>query len=333
MPRPSSDIELAAHEWLVMLSEAPSAAQRKAFAAWCQEDPQHQLAYERAESVWRKVDALEYEVLAKPHWGPGFRERAALVLPRTGWRGPVIAAVAMTIALAVTFVLLPPLTNQPDVPVELAINTEPAKVGRYELPDGSQLVLGAASSAEVSYSAKQRRLALLAGEAFVTVTPSADRPFLVVAGGITARATGTAYEVRERHDGFQVAVSEGHVSVYRSSDGMDVRRLNPGERVLAMQKGRGLVRLGRIEALPVEQVGAWQDHQLVYQAASLFDVVSDVNRYSSVPIEIADPSLEALRISATFEGTNPGFVLEALTEAFPVAVDRSDPEKIRLLAR
>ncbi|MEM9314201.1 MAG: FecR domain-containing protein, partial [Pseudomonadota bacterium] len=226
--------------------------------------------------------------------------------------------------------LIPRPAVQP--PLELTLETAPAEVGRFDLPDGSRLVLGAASKAAVSYSDTERRLALLAGEAFVTVQPSTDRPFLVIAEGLIAKATGTAYEVRERHDGILVAVSKGHVSVYPSTNGLNLRRLHPGERVVATPTEDGPMRIGQVEAIPIEQVGAWKNHQLVYQAATLADVISDVNRYSAIPIEIVDPPLASLRISATFEGTNPGFVLEALSEAFPLAVDRRDPEKIRLIA-
>ncbi|SFK82907.1 transmembrane sensor [Methylocapsa palsarum] len=88
------------------------------------------------------------------------------------------------------------------------------------LEDGSHAHLNAQSAITVSYTASQRRLELLKGEAWFDVASDPARPFTVAAAGGTIIALGTAFDVALEDNGARVTVAKHRVSV--SSGGQTV---------------------------------------------------------------------------------------------------------------
>jgi ferric-dicitrate binding protein FerR (iron transport regulator) len=89
----------------------------------------------------------------------------------------------------------------------------------FDLPDGTQVVLGAASSLRLAegYGSGSREV-FLEGRAFIRVVHDAASPFVVHAGGTRTVDLGTAFEVRAYPDeGVRVVVTEGSVEVQRDS--------------------------------------------------------------------------------------------------------------------
>ncbi len=55
-----ADIKATARDWLLRMSlESPSEDERAQFAAWCAENPRHETAYRRFESIWQDAATLE----------------------------------------------------------------------------------------------------------------------------------------------------------------------------------------------------------------------------------------------------------------------------------
>src|SRR5258708_24248903 len=75
------------------------------------------------------------------------------------------------------------------------------------LTDGSKVLLNTDSRIQIDYSAEQRIVRLLQGEAFFEVAHNRARPFLVYAGANVVRAVGTAFSVHVQKSRVAVVVT------------------------------------------------------------------------------------------------------------------------------
>ena len=81
------------------------------------------------------------------------------------------------------------------------------------LPDHSVVELNTQSEIRVAFTASERRVELIRGEAFFDVAKDAARPFMVVTDLATAKAIGTRFSVYRSQTGTIVTVAEGRVLV------------------------------------------------------------------------------------------------------------------------
>jgi transmembrane sensor len=84
---------------------------------------------------------------------------------------------------------------------------------------------------------------------------------------------------------------------------------------------------------PTEKVGAWRTGHLHYTNATLRDVIADVNRYSRVPIIVADEGLFGLKLVAAFWADQIDSMIDGPPAILPVTVDRSTKGRVLVRAR
>jgi len=82
------------------------------------------------------------------------------------------------------------------------------------LSDGSTVDLNARSKLRIEFSAAERRVELLEGQALFQVAKDKSRPFIVTSRDATVRAVGTQFDVDRKAAGTTVTVLEGRVVVY-----------------------------------------------------------------------------------------------------------------------
>jgi transmembrane sensor len=82
------------------------------------------------------------------------------------------------------------------------------------LSDGSTVDLNARSKLRIEFSAGERLVELLEGQALFQVAKDKSRPFIVRSGDATVRAVGTQFDVDRKATGTTVTVLEGRVVVY-----------------------------------------------------------------------------------------------------------------------
>ena len=304
-------IEKQAGEWLaVMRSDCKTAGEVEQFRAWLEADARHQAAYDEVYAHWLELSGLQgmidpasYQELGAPRVGQRF---AAIALTR-----PALAAAGLLLTVALLFAL----TMRPPAPAAGDYTTSTAEIKEVQLPDASQATLGALSAMEVAYSATERRVALIAGEVFFAVEPDAARPFVVVVADAEIRALGTKFEVRRSRAGVRVSVLEGKVEVKQT-------RLS-AKRVLAAQERVRVEPSGRLsEIQPVRQSrpGLWRQGRLVYENATLSEVMSDADRYYAGNIIIDAEDLRTLPVSAAFRTDQIQEMMDALSLSLPISV-------------
>ncbi|MEM8984811.1 MAG: FecR domain-containing protein [Pseudomonadota bacterium] len=342
--RSDDQIRREAHEWRDRIARhAPSELEAKAFHAWLTADARHELAYDRAITVWSAVEQLHVDDIEPDLMMPIPIERDHGVLTRVGtWLrgGRRYATSALSLMLLTTAILWVTDALQTESPSGLqhapqtyGYSTATGEIKAVTLPDGTRATLGAATSLRYVGAPKMREVSLHYGAVFLEVTPDAARPLVVNADDLVTTVVGTAFEVRTGGGVSHVAVSEGEVAVsYPVSiggrpTGQSKRvSLTAGFRISAKDS----VGLSDARPIAVSNVGAWRDERLLYDGATLEEVLSDLQRYSARKLVI-DPALDTShfsKVSASFNSLEIDAMTETLPYLFPVSIDRETEGQI-----
>jgi transmembrane sensor len=186
------------------------------------------------------------------------------------------------------------------------------------LADGSVVFLNTNSELKLRWTAGERHIDLLRGEARFQVAKNSARPFVVATPEATVRAVGTVFNVRTGEATTQVAVLEGRVKV-NAIPAESAAEINPppGRQSAARPRGaparpdvmlaagqRAAVTSDGIESEvgpPIERVAAWTERRLVFRGDPLRAVVAEFNRYRLQALILDDPSLAEIRINGVFD--------------------------------
>jgi len=183
------------------------------------------------------------------------------------------------------------------------------------LADGSQVLLDSGSRLQIERHLRSRQLELLEGQARFTVV-HADAPFIVHSQGVRVRDIGTVFDVRSDVRGVRVGVLEGAVEVGIGHGA--VQPLRAGQQLLAAAG-----ELGEVQAVASGAMEAWRSSVLRFDGTQLRDAIVDLQRYSEVPLRLADERTGGLRLSGEFDSRQVRALLEQLPAVLPVTVVRA----------
>jgi len=271
-----------------MASGEMTAEDLAAFKAWRAAAPTHNATFERERALWRGLPSLAANQSLAP--GPARRRLSA------------IGAGALAACLAL-FIFGPraAIWMKADYQTDSAIRN-------VTLPDGTTAVLDADSAIAVHYTAGERRIELLHGDAWFDVKHDGSRPFRIAALGGVTEDVGTAFEVRRDTARVSVGVSQGLVRVAAPEDGVRGVEVHEGERVNYVPDGP--VTFDR--PVGAEEIATWRRGQLVIDGATVADAVARIGRYRNAPVFIMGDVSGARPISAVFRTDRPDEALEAV---------------------
>lgn len=336
-------IETAAAAWLSLRDRGMSAEETADFVRWLQEDPRHATTFAELDAAWREFDRLG----AVPAGGPAEPDPDLLAprfRPRRRRFRPLAAAVVLAAAAAVAWLAYPPGRA-----AQTSVATAVGAFQKLDLPDGSVAQLNTDTAIATTFSAGERRVTVLRGEAYFNVRPDAQRPFIVTAGSVAVRAVGTAFNVRWRETDVEVLVAEGQVRVHDAADERPLLAASgpaaPPPVLAAGERVRVPARADRRDAPPraaqVEKIGApevqralaWQERRLEFDATPLADAVREFNRYNRRQLQIADPELASKRFSGSFRSDGYEAFVGLLERDFGVRATRREQEIVLRLDR
>lgn len=347
-------ISHAAAEWVLRLDRGLSPSEQDAYSQWLAADSRHRdmLAahrwgwdeLDRLAGIQDTVHALPDPDLLQPH------RRAPRVFRY--WRkfaGGLAAVLAMTAAL-LWWRGAESNDTQPVARVEPSYALA-APIQERTLEDGSIVALNRGALIETRFSSEQRLVLLRRGEANFVVATDAERPFVVRAGNVEVRAVGTEFNVRLGDDDVEVLVSHGQVGVSsrgaaaipalveRESTAREpaadtevaTAAVRPGEVLLVANQKVVLPLAEAPAAAPVaiatldeqerERRLAWQPRLLDFTDAPMSAIVAEFNRRNTVRLVLAEPSLDRIRLSATFRSDNVEGFLRLLQSDFGLRVE------------
>lgn len=313
-PRPELDDEVReqAAAWVVRLHNDPSATDLERFELWCNQDARHERAFDEALAAWINVGehATAPKLLAMRHAALGRARRAER---KWDWRALAAAVCLFVLAPiigAVWYVMRPP--------PEQILRTAHGEQRVIMLSDGSRLSLDALSEVRVRYTPDVRNLELIAGRANFEVAKDITRPLKVRVGPRIVTALGTVFSVERESSDVVVTLVEGSVAVTtRDTPGQQIQ-LSPRQELRITDSGQVSLRDG----IDPVQALAWREGKLIFDDAPLRDVVSRMNKYGAMRIEVTGEAGE-LRVGGVFKAGDTMAFVDAMQSYFPLAVSHS----------
>ena len=357
-----------ASDWLIEFRSGDiDAAGRKEFYNWLRTSPEHMRAYLELAAVWNEGAALDERrvfddaalmaAIAEQDNISSFPSRAAdpsrrdsghqrRRLPTVRVRAAAVAASLLAVALG---------TRYWYVHVWHTYSTSIGEQRTLTLDDGSTVEIDTDSRIRIAYSARERQVELLDGQALFHVTHDATRPFIVHTETTNIRAIGTQFDVYKKNAGITVTVVEGRVAVVPTSDPMTWQKELPaptqpegsGPHHMRLDRPPGTgtrtedsIFLAAGEQATVDAQGvlartaqpdmaavtAWTQQQLTFKGTSLHEVAEQFNRYNQRRLVISDPRLAELKITGSFSSTDSASLIRFLEARPDIVVTRSGNE-------
>ena len=280
---PERPVSAEAARWVILEPELDDAGLAR-LDSWLAESDEHAAAYANALAVWDDLGAI------LPDWK---RDTLPVPQPEPEVAGFLSKRKSRLIFGSVASALLC-LAAWVWVASPQDFSTGVGEQRTIMLADGSRVTLNTGSSLIAENFGKERRVRLERGEALFDVAHDDGHPFLVEAMGRTVRVLGTSFIVRREAGRLDVTLLRGSVAI--EGAGRPVVRLSPGERFRQLAD-RGPM----IDHPSLEAVTAWREGELLLDNTPLREAVHEMNRYSSRPISLSDPSLGDLRLNGVFK--------------------------------
>lgn len=306
-----------AADWLVRLQDGASAADHAACEQWRLSDPQHALAWERAERLLGKFAGLPPELalpaLARPAARPGAR-RAAVVR---------IAALLAAIPAALAgwrYYQAQPWAGE--------LRTSVGQRRTVTLADSTVVTLNTASAIDVRFTASERRIVLRAGEILVrSGAHDAARPLVVTTAHGALRPLGTVFNVRQHDAHTALAVLEGAVAITPAHGAAAALVVPAGGQARFTADAAALA--GAADPAPA----AWTGGMLLADHLRLQTLAEELSRYRHGVVRV-DPGVANLRVSGAFPVADTERTLDMIVATYPVdACERFNGLWITLAAR
>jgi transmembrane sensor len=277
------------------------------FEAWKRRSRKHEEAWAEMCALWNDPAIMTAlgAVIPSP-------SRPRCVIRRSLFRRPLITTAA---AAAVAIVLLFIVLASRDVLLQFQADyrTASGEQRRLQLQDGSTVTLNTKTAIATEFDGPTRRVRLLVGEAFFAVSPDPRKPFLVESRNVVTRALGTAFVVKEQGNGLQVAVIEGRVDVRVAGDVPSHVELRAGQQVAITED-----RLSLPTPANPELLTAWLQSRLVFDSASLAQVVDELNRYHAGHIVVLGAATRRMHVTGTYHLSNTSAILDTLVQTLPI---------------
>ena len=210
------------------------------------------------------------------------------------------------------------------------------------LLDGSTVELNSHSRVRVRFTANERDVDLLEGQALFHVAKNPARPFIVDSSGTRVRAVGTQFDVNRTNAGTIVTVLEGKVAVTGNFPGNfpgvsidsgspPALAATPADVVqnVFLTAGDQLTVSPQTAPTPtrpnVAAATAWTHRQVILDSAPLAKVAEEFNRYSVRKLIVEDSGVTPLRLSGVFT-TDPDFLIRYLRERSDITIIESTSE-------
>lgn len=181
------------------------------------------------------------------------------------------------------------------------------------LDDGTVVKLAPDTRLRYTYdNIRSRRDVYLNGEAYFDVVTDNKSPFTVFAGNTSTQVLGTSFGVRN-YQGDSVThvyVESGRVAF----SGVGI--LNAGDVASLTESGKSTLLNSREIAL----FRSWTDGVLIIQTERFGDVISRLERWYGISINVADPNINNIHLTAVFRGKSMSNLVAVLAGALEARV-------------
>jgi transmembrane sensor len=305
-----------------LLGEA-SPAERRQVEAWIAEERTNQRYFEHFKLIWDKSRELAAHSTAdedmawqrfqqRMNSGRSPRGMIRSFPQRSGWWrvAAILIATAAIVSMIYYFT-----NNAAEAPVTVAA-TNASQVDT--LPDGSVITLNRHSS--LSYPgkfSKDTRIVELQGEAFFSVTPDKDKPFIVHVNGITVKVVGTSFNIKATGDKTEIIVETGLVQVINKRQTITV---TPREKLVVAHPDSTLVK----EKVTDQLYSYYRNKEFVCDHTPLWKLVQVLNEAYDAHIVIGANEIRNLPLTTTFNDESLDNILDIISKTLDITVTRDN---------
>ena len=332
-----------AARWQVLAQDkAFTSEDRKRLELWLEQDPDNRKAFEQMSGVWEHLGVLKPAFTPEEKYVP----RAVLTYQREAERKISLKALfkrffkpnkkmeVACISMVVLLLFCLPVLKTQLVEAVKTIHSYSTAIGEQKtvtLSDGSILKMNVNSSICVCMSKGYRRVQMINGEVFFTVKPDYNRPFEVRTSKGLVRVIGTAFNVKDRKGLMAVDVDHGKVLVQSAPKGPGDMRV----RAVRLLSGQGADidstgRLAPIRICNIQQVLAWQKHQVVFKNTPVSNVLQELALYNNVNIKLALKDFGGKKITGIFDMNNLEQTLRIIVTAASLQMEKDTRGTITL---
>lgn len=202
-------------------------------------------------------------------------------------------------------------------PIEIAALNN---IKESPMPDGSKITLN--QEAVITYHknyGKTNRQVALKGEAFFSVAPDKNKPFIVDVDDVTVTVTGTSFyiEANQSDNEIKVMVETGTVIVQSTLDPNKKVTLHKGDKAVYSKDNRTLAQDTITEK---DNYHSWLSKKLHFKEVPLKDIVNDLNQAYHRNIVIKDKAVENCRITVSFDQQDLDQILHVIEQTIEVTI-------------
>ena len=195
---------------------------------------------------------------------------------------------------------------------DIKVTTASSEIKQITLPDGSDVVINGGST--ITYPErfdKTNRTISLTGEAFFTVKPDKEYPFIIKTGMFVVQVPGTSFNVKAYGNSTDavVTVETGTVNVTSGNSSVVVTK---GESVIFDKKNKSLKKSKNHDI----NYKAWNTRQIRFVNTPLTKALTTLRNVYRVEIEADSNILENKTINADFDKQSIDFILNTICDTY-----------------
>lgn len=186
------------------------------------------------------------------------------------------------------------------------------------LGDGSRVWLNADSKLiyPEHFTGGERRVSLI-GEAYFEVKKNPEKPFMVTAGEMRVRVTGTCFNVcaypADNH--IITTLDEGKISIGHCVSNSVMYEMVPGQ-TAQYEKGSHICKISTNEYY--KDASGWKENRLVFRNTSLEDVLKVLTRQFDITFEIQEAKISSFTYNFVCKGNDLSNILEMMESITPI---------------
>lgn len=300
--------------------------EEKAVREWVATSEENKSAFNAYKKLWDESKALtlsgaidlEPALLHTKQQIPQFNTKKRWL----GYWQQAAAVLVLSVLLASAYnFLLKPNQNGVEQTVYQEIKAAYGTQSKLQLADGTTVWLNAGSKLNfpVSFKNLNERKVSLVGEGYFKVAKKSGQPFIVKTSQMDIKVLGTSFNVNayENEKNITVALEEGKVSLLKQINGKtkEVIRLNPLEVASYDIQNNKII---HTKEKDLDRYSAWKDGLIVFFDDPFEMVVSRLENWYNVDIEVRDKKLLSYHITGTFNDNSLDQVLHFLSLMSPI---------------
>ena len=242
---------------------------------------------------------------------PNLKPKKATIIRRNKKRIFNYAAAASIIALiAFSFFYTTPKAKY--------YTTTYGEYKKIELPDGSQVTLGANSTLRLGedWSITVDRKVWLEGEAYFNVKPIAatHTKFTVITNDINVEVLGTSFNIDNRKTYTKVILDKGIIKLDIKDSLNQELFLHPGEKITYTSKSRKLPKRQKAK----KEETSWKDGVITFSDTALHIVLSKMEDIYGIQLKLEDNSLKDKEVTVAISITDKEVAIATIEKVLGV---------------